>query len=111
MLAIGIALQNLPEGAAVSLPLRRDGTSRWRAFWYGQLSGFVEPVSAVVGAVLAAHVRILLPFLLCFAAGAMVFVVIAELIPESQKNRHPLLMALSAMLGFSVMMILDVALS
>ncbi len=110
MLAIGIALQNFPEGAAVSLPLRREGMSRSKAFFYGQLSGAVEPLSAVAGCLLAVHVQALLPFALSFAAGAMVSVVIAELVPESQRNLRPSLMTLATMLGFTVMMILDVAL-
>ncbi|MBR6667968.1 MAG: ZIP family metal transporter [Clostridia bacterium] len=110
MLAIGIALQNFPEGAAVSLPLRREGFSRRKAFCFGQLSGAVEPVAGVLGCLLALQVQCLLPILLAFAAGAMVTVVIAELIPESQRSARPGLMTLAALMGFSVMMILDVAL-
>lgn len=110
MLALGIGLQNFPEGAAVSLPLRREGMGRGRALWYGQLSGFVEPVAGVLGALLAVTVRELLPFLLCFAAGAMVSVVVSELIPESQMSPRKGAMTLCTMLGFAVMMILDVAL-
>lgn len=110
MLAIGIALQNFPEGAAVSLPLRREGMGRGRAFFFGQLSGAVEPLAAVLGCLLAVRVRMLLPFALTFAAGAMVFVVIAELVPESQRSHHPALMTLATMAGFTLMMILDVAL-
>lgn len=110
MLAIGIALQNFPEGAAVSLPLRRDGMSRGLAFFFGQLSGAVEPLAAVLGCLLAVRVRTLLPFALTFAAGAMVLVVIAELVPESQRSRRPALMTLATMAGFTLMMILDVAL-
>ena len=110
MLAIGIALQNFPEGAAVSLPLRREGMSRSKAFFFGQLSGAVEPISAIIGCLLAVHVQALLPFALSFAAGAMVSVVIAELVPESQRGLRPSLMTLATMLGFTVMMILDVAL-
>lgn len=110
MLAIGIALQNLPEGAAVSLPLRREGMRRSRAFFFGQLSGAVEPLAAVLGCLLAVRVQAVLPFALTFAAGAMVFVVIAELVPESQRSRRPALMTLSTMVGFTLMMILDVAL-
>ena len=108
--AVGIGLQNFPEGAAVSLPLRREGMSRGRAFFYGQLSGAVEPVSAVLGCLLAVHVQALLPFALSFAAGAMVVVVIAELVPESQRSHHARLMSVATMLGFTVMMLLDVAL-
>lgn len=110
MLAIGIALQNFPEGAAVSLPLRREGLSRGRAFFFGQLSGAVEPIAAVLGCLLAVRVRALLPYALSFAAGAMVLVVIAELVPESQRSRRPALMTLATMAGFTLMMILDVAL-
>jgi ZIP family zinc transporter len=110
MLAIGIALQNFPEGAAVSLPLRREGMSRGRAFFYGQLSGAVEPLAGVLGCLLAVQVQSLLPFLLAFAAGAMVVVVIAELVPENQRSLRPGLMSMATMAGFTVMMILDVAL-
>lgn len=110
MLAIGIALQNFPEGAAVSLPLRREGMTRRKAFFFGQLSGTVEPVAGVLGCLLAVYVQSLLPFLLAFAAGAMVVVVIAELVPESQRNLRPAWMSLATMAGFTVMMILDVAL-
>lgn len=110
MLALGIALQNFPEGAAVSLPLRREGCSRRKAFFLGQLSGAVEPLSAVLGCLLAVHVQELLPFLLAFAAGAMAAVVIGELLPESQRSLRPGWMTLAAMVGFTVMMILDVAL-
>ncbi len=110
MLALGIGLQNLPEGAAVSLPLRREGMGRGRAFFMGQVSAVVEPISGVLGALLAVRVRGLLPFALSFAAGAMVMVVISELVPESQRSRTPALMTLATMLGFAVMMVLDVAL-
>lgn len=110
MLALGIALQNFPEGAAVSLPLRREGMSRIRAFTWGQFSGAVEPVAALFGAVLALTVRPLLPFLLCLAAGAMIAVVVSELIPESQRSPHPHAMTLATLTGFVVMMALDVGL-
>ena len=110
MLAIGIALQNFPEGAAVSLPLRREGMSRGRAFFYGQLSGVVEPMAAVIGAVLALAIRTILPFLLSLAAGAMIAVVVSELIPESQRSSRRNTMTLATLLGFTVMMVLDVAL-
>lgn len=110
MLAVGIALQNFPEGAAVSLPLRREGMHRGKAFFYGQLSGAVEPLAAVLGCLLAVHVQSVLPFALAFAAGAMVVVVIAELVPESQRSLRPGLMSLATLLGFAVMMMLDVAL-
>ncbi len=109
-LALGIGLQNFPEGSAVSLPLRREGMSRGKAFFYGQLSGIVEPISAVIGAILVMKIQSLLPFLLAFAAGAMIYVVVEELIPESQSNKKKDLMALFTLLGFSIMMILDVAL-
>jgi zinc transporter, ZIP family len=110
LLAIGIGLQNFPEGTAVSVPLRREGLSRKKAFLYGQLSGIVEPISGIIGAILVMKVRFLLPFLLAFAAGAMIYVVVQELIPESQTNKRKDLMALFTLVGFSVMMILDVAL-
>lgn len=110
MLAVGIGLQNFPEGAAVSLPLRREGMSRGRAFFWGQASGIVEPVAGILGAFLAVHVRTILPFALAFAAGAMVVVVIAELVPESQRSSHPAFMTIATLLGFVVMMMLDVAL-
>lgn len=109
-LALGIGLQNFPEGSAVSLPLRREGHSRKKAFFFGQLSGIVEPISAVIGAILVLKIQVLLPFLLAFAAGAMIYVVVEELIPESQSNKKKDLMALFTLIGFSVMMILDVAL-
>lgn len=110
LLALGIGLQNFPEGTAVSVPLRREGMSRKKAFFYGQLSGIVEPLSGVIGALLVLKIRLLLPFLLSFAAGAMIYVVIEELVPESQSNKKKELMALFTLIGFSVMMILDVAL-
>lgn len=110
-LALGIGLQNFPEGTAVSMPLRREGISRNKSFFIGQLSGIVEPISGVIGAILVIKIRILLPFLLAFAAGAMIYVVVEELIPESQTNKKKDLMALFTLIGFSVMMILDVALS
>ncbi len=109
-LAIGIGLQNFPEGAAVSIPLRREGFSRLRAFNYGQLSGIVEPVAGVLGAYLVLTVTPLLPYALSFAAGAMIFVVVEELIPESQTGEESDLSTVGAMLGFATMMILDVAL-
>ncbi|NLA33405.1 MAG: ZIP family metal transporter [Tenericutes bacterium] len=110
LLAFGIGLQNLPEGTAISVPLRREGFSRKNAFFYGQLSGIVEPISGIIGSILVLKVRLLLPFLLSFAAGAMIYVVVQELIPESQTNKRKDLMALFTLIGFSVMMILDVAL-
>lgn len=110
LLALGIGIQNLPEGTAVSVPLRREGFSRKKAFFFGQLSGLVEPIAGLAGALLALKARILLPFLLSFAAGAMIYVVVQELIPESQSNERKEVMALFTLVGFSVMMILDVAL-
>ena len=110
MLAIGIGIQNFPEGTAISVPLLREGFSRSKAFFYGQLSGIVEPISGIIGAILVIKVRTILPFLLAFAAGAMIYVVVQELIPESQTNKKKDLMALFTMIGFSLMMILDLAL-
>lgn len=110
MLAIGIGLQNFPEGSAVSIPLLREGMSRKKAFFYGQLSAIVEPIFGVIGAILVLKIRILLPFFLSFAAGAMIYVVVSELIPESQTNKKKDLMAFFTIIGFSIMMILDVAL-
>lgn len=111
LLAFGIGLQNFPEGTAVSVPLRREGLSVKKSFFYGQLSGIVEPISGVLGALLVLKVRLILPFLLSFAAGAMIYVVIQELIPASQSNEKKDLMALFSLLGFSLMMILDIGLS
>jgi ZIP family zinc transporter len=109
-LTLGIGLQNLAEGIAVAMPLRQAGMSRRKSFWYGQLSGVVEPVAAVLGAMAVTRVRPLLPYALAFAAGAMIFVVVEELIPESQQGGHTDLATLSAIAGFTVMMLLDVAL-
>lgn len=109
-LALGIGLQNLPEGLAVSVPLRREGLSRWKSFMYGQMSGTVEPIAGVMGAAAVLLMRPILPFILAFAAGAMIYVVIEELIPESQGGIHSDLATIGTMLGFAVMMMLDVAL-
>lgn len=109
-LAIGIGLQNFPEGAAVSIPLRREGFKRLKAFNYGQMSGIVEPIAGVLGAYLVLSITPLLPYALSFAAGAMIFVVVEELIPESQTGNETDLSTIGAMLGFAVMMMLDVAL-
>ncbi len=109
-LAIGIGLQNFPEGAAVAVPLRREGFNRLKAFWYGQLSGVVEPIAGVVGAAAVLLIRPLLPYALSFAAGAMIYVVVEELIPESQINKQTDIATFGAMMGFAVMMLLDVAL-
>ena len=110
LLALGIGIQNLPEGTAVSVPLRREGMSRGQAFFLGQASGIVEPIAGVLGALLVLKVRLLLPYMLAFAAGAMIYVVVEELIPESQTNKRKDVMALFTLIGFSVMMVLDVAL-
>ena len=110
-LALGIGIQNFPEGTAVSVPLRREGFNRLQAFFYGQLSGIVEPISSVIGALLVLKVRLILPFFLSFAAGAMIYVVTEELIPESQTNENKSLMAMCCLVGFTVMMLLDVLLS
>ncbi|UCE79228.1 MAG: ZIP family metal transporter [Nitrospiraceae bacterium] len=109
-LAIGIGIQNFPEGTAVSMPLRREGLSRFRSFWYGQLSGMVEPIAGVIGVVTVMIAREILPYALSFAAGAMIFVVVEELIPESQRGGHTDYATMGAIIGFIVMMILDVAL-
>ena len=109
-LAIGIGIQNFPEGAAVSVPLRREGLSRIKSFWYGQLSGVVEPIAGVLGAAAVLLLRPILPYALSFAAGAMIFVVVEELIPESQYAGNTDTATSGAMLGFAVMMLLDVAL-
>ncbi len=109
-LAIGIGLQNFPEGAAVSIPLRREGLSRFKAFQYGQISGVVEPIAGVAGALLVSVMQPMLPYALSFAAGAMIYVVVEELIPESQRGGETDLSTIGAILGFSTMMILDVAL-
>jgi zinc transporter, ZIP family len=109
-LALGIGIQNFPEGAAVSVPLRREGMGRLKSFWYGQLSGMVEPVAAVLGAAAVVLARPILPYALAFAAGAMIYVVVEELIPESQLEKNTHIATLGAMIGFAVMMTLDVAL-
>jgi zinc transporter, ZIP family len=110
-LTIGIALQNFPEGAAVSLPLRREGMSRGKALWYGQLSATVEPIAGVLGALLVIAMLPALPYALSFAAGAMIYVVVEELIPESQRKGNVDLATMGLIFGFAVMMSLDVALS
>ncbi len=109
-LAIGIGLQNFPEGSAVSLPLRREGMGRLKALWYGQLSAVVEPVAGVLGAVLVLSMEAILPYALAFAAGAMIFVVVEELVPESQRKGNVDIATMGAIFGFAVMMTLDVAL-
>ncbi|MBU0985552.1 MAG: ZIP family metal transporter [candidate division Zixibacteria bacterium] len=109
-LAIGIGIQNFPEGLAVSMPLRREGLSRAKCFMYGQMSGVVEPMAGVLGAALVLIARPILPYALAFAAGAMIFVVVEELIPESQTGGHSDAGTMGAIIGFAVMMTLDVAL-
>ena len=111
MLAIGIGLQNIPEGMAVSLPLRTEGMSRSKSFFYGQASGIVEPISGIIGAVLVSFIRQLLPFVLCFASGAMIYVVAEELIPSGKTNEKNKFGTIGVIIGFSVMMALDIALS
>lgn len=109
-LAIGIGLQNFPEGIAVAMPLRREGLSRVRSFWYGQLSALVEPAAGVLGAAAVLIMQPLLPFALAFAAGAMIFVVVEDVIPESQGGGNTDLATMGAIVGFAIMMVLDVAL-
>jgi len=109
-LAIGIGIQNFPEGSAISLPLRREGYSRFKSFLFGSLSGIVEPIAAILGAILVLKVRLILPFLLCFAAGAMLYVVTKEIIPESQENKHKDIITIFTIIGFLIMMILDITL-
>ena len=109
-LAIGIGIQNFPEGTAVAMPLRREGLGRFKCFWYGQLSGAVEPVAGVLGAWAVLVMRPILPYALAFAAGAMIFVCVEELIPESQRNENTDFATLGAIFGFAIMMMLDVAL-
>lgn len=109
-LAIGIAIQNFPEGAIISMPLRSEGVSKGRAFWYGALSGIVEPIAAFITILLASVVVPILPYLLAFAAGAMVYVVVEELIPESQEGEHSNIGTIGVAMGFVLMMVLDVAL-
>ncbi len=109
-LALGIGLQNFPEGAAVSVPLLREGLSRFKSFWYGQLSGVVEPLAGVLGASAVLLMRPILPYALAFAAGAMIYVVVEELIPESQLESGTNIATVGALAGFAVMMTLDVAL-
>jgi ZIP family zinc transporter len=109
-LALGIGIQNFPEGAAVAVPLRREGFTRWKSFWYGQLSGVVEPIAGVLGALAVVWMQPILPYALAFAAGAMIYVVVEEVIPESQQGGNTDLATLGAMVGFALMMALDVGL-
>jgi ZIP family zinc transporter len=110
--ALGIAIQNFPEGAAVAIPLRREGLSRRKSFFYGQASGIVEPIAGVIGAAAVMFIKPILPYALAFAAGAMIFVVVEELIPEAQSGNHKStdLATVGCIIGFAVMMMLDVAL-
>jgi ZIP family zinc transporter len=110
VLAIGIGLQNFPEGAAVSIPLRREGLSRNKAFLLGQASGLVEPFAGVIGALAVVSMRSILPYALAFAAGAMIYVVVEELIPEAQRKGDTDIPTVGVMTGFALMMFLDVAL-
>jgi len=109
-LAIGIGIQNFPEGFAVSMPLRRQGVSKWKSWQWGQLSAIVEPIFAVIGALIVIQVLPILPYALAFAAGAMIFIVVEEVIPESQRGGHTDLATMGLIAGFIVMMILDVSL-
>lgn len=109
-LAVGMAIQNIPEGAIISLPLRADGATRRKAFGYGALSGVVEPISAIIMILLFEHISPLLPYLLAFSAGAMLYVVVEELIPETQQGHHSDIGTVAFAIGFVIMMILDVAL-
>ena len=109
-MTIGIGIQNFPEGIAVSFPLRRKGVSRFKSFWYGQLSAIVEPIAGVLGAIAVFYMQPMLPFALAFAAGAMIYVVIEEVIPETQRDRYTDVAALGFIAGFIVMMCLDVGL-
>ena len=109
-LSLGIGIQNFPEGAAVSVPLRREGLSRKESFWWGQLSAMVEPVAAVIGAAAIILMTPILPYALAFAAGAMIFVVVEELVPEAHRGKNGDIATMGVMIGFTIMMMLDVAL-
>ncbi|MEC8090550.1 MAG: ZIP family metal transporter [Bacteroidota bacterium] len=110
VLAMGIGIQNFPEGVAVSMPMRRQGLSRWKSFMYGQSSAIVEPIAAVIGALAVTFFTPILPYALAFAAGAMIFVVVEEVIPETQQDKYTDIATLGFIVGFIVMMTLDVAL-
>ena len=110
VLAFGIGLQNFPEGIAVAMPLRRSGVSKFKSFWYGQLSAIVEPIAGVIGALAVTFFTPLLPYALAFAAGAMIFVVVEEVIPETQQDKYTDIATLGFIGGFIIMMTLDVAL-
>lgn len=109
-LAIGIAIQNFPEGAIISMPLKTEGISKGKAFWYGAISGIVEPIGAIITILLTNMVIPILPYILSFAAGAMIYVVVEELIPESQVGEHSNIGTIGVAIGFAIMMILDVVL-
>jgi ZIP family zinc transporter len=109
-LAIGLGIQNIPEGAIISLPLRTSGNSRLRAFSYGTLSGIVEPIAAIITILFIEYLTGIFPYMLAFAAGAMIYVVVEELIPESQSGRHSNVATIGVAFGFALMMLLDVAL-
>jgi ZIP family zinc transporter len=105
-----MGLQNLPEGAAVSIPLRREGVSRLKSFWYGQISGLVEPVAGVIGVIAVMAIKPMLPYALSFAAGAMIYVVVEELLPEAQSSENSDYSTIGSILGFALMMVLDIML-
>lgn len=109
-LAVGIGIQNFPEGAAISIPLRNAGYSRLKSFIIGALTGIVEPIAAIIGVFLVLKVKLILPYLLAFAAGAMIFVVIEELVPEAMESKHKTMMAYLSLVGFVIMMILEIGL-
>lgn len=109
-LSVGIAIQNFPEGAIISLPLRSEGESKGKAFWHGSLSGVVEPVAAILTVLLARFIEPVLPYLLAFAAGAMLYVVVEELVPEASEGEHSNIGTIGFAVGFMIMMMLDVAL-
>jgi len=110
ILTLGMGLQNLPEGAAVSIPLRREGVSRLKSFWYGQVSGIVEPIAGVLGVVAVMPIKPMLPYAMAFAAGAMIYVVVEELLPEAQSSDSSDYSTIGCILGFALMMVLDIAL-
>jgi len=110
-LVIGIAIQNFPEGAIISMPFKEEGASKWKAFLYGFLSGIVEPIAALLAIALTAFVDFILPFTLAFAAGAMIYVVVEELIPEANEGKHSNLATIGLAIGFVLMMVLDITLS
>ena len=108
MLALGIAIQNFPEGSALSIPMKREGISTFKSFFLGQISGIVEPIAGIIGVILSLKIKTIMPLMLSFAGGAMIYVVVEEIIPESQTNKKKSLMALFTLIGFILMMILDI---